>query len=191
MNSAIFDERQLHAGFASTRPPFTLESCRPQSLARHCDIVKGMRSLARDLHLLVPLARKQHDISGTRLCDRQRDGFAAVGFDAVLHAGPLQAHQRIIDDRSRILAARIVGGEHHKIAAAPGGLAHQRALGAIAIAAATEHRHDSRRSSAARDELARQRCEISQSIVGVSIVDNHRERLAAVNALEASRDMRE
>ena len=61
-------------------------------------------------------------------------------FDAVLHPSLLQPHQRVVDDRERILAARIVGGEHHEIAAPPRRFAHQRTLGAIAIAAAAEHR---------------------------------------------------
>ena len=76
------------------------------------------------------------------------------------------------------------------IAAAPGGLAHEGTLGTIAIAATAEHGHDSRGSSGARDELAGERCEIAQRIVGVSIVDHHSERLAAVDALEPSRHMR-
>ena len=160
-------------------------------LARHRDIVERMRTFARDLHLLVAFAREQHDVAGARFRDRQRNRFAAVDFHAVFHAGPLQAHQRVIDDGPRIFAARIVGSEHDEIAASPRRLAHQRTLGAIAIAAATEHRQHSRRPAAARDELAGQRREIAQRVVGVGVVDDHRERLAAVDALKSSRDMRE
>ena len=48
-----------------------------------------------------------------------------------------------------------------------------------------------RGSSAARDELARQRRQIAQRIVGVGIVDDHGEGLAAIDALKSSRHMRE
>ena len=87
----------------------------------------------------------------------------------------------------RIFAARIVGGQHDEIAAASGRLAHQRTLGAVAIAAATEHCDDSGGRSAARDELAGQGGEIAQRIVGMSIVHDHGERLAAIDALEIVR----
>ena len=43
----------------------------------------------------------------------------------------------------RIFAARIIGGQHHEIAASSRSLAHQRTLGAIAIAAAAENRDHS------------------------------------------------
>ena len=89
----------------------------------------------------------------------------------------------------RIFAARIVGGEHDEIAAPPGGLAHQRTLGAVAVAAATEHSDDSPRTSVARDELARQSSEIAQRVVGVSVVDDDGEGLAAIDALKSSGDM--
>ena len=46
-------------------------------------------------------------------------------------------------------------------------------------------------SSIARDELARQRSQIPQGVVGMRVVDNDGEWLAAVDALESSRHMRE
>ena len=36
---------------------------------------------------------------------------------------------RVVDDQQRIFAARIVAGEHHQVAHAAGGFAHQRTLG--------------------------------------------------------------
>src|ERR1700739_758077 len=98
-----------------------------------------MRSLPRDLHFFMALARQQDDVSRARFADREGDRFAAIGFNAVLHAGLLQTAQSIVDDPPRIFTARIIGGEHNKIASSSGCLAHQRTLGAVPIAAASEH----------------------------------------------------
>ena len=54
------------------------EAGRPQSLASHLDIVKRKRAFARDLHLLVSLSGKQHDVSRVRFCNRQSNRLAAV-----------------------------------------------------------------------------------------------------------------
>src|ERR1700722_10472827 len=135
------------------------------------------------------LARKQDHISGTRFCERERNRFAAIDFYRVFDSALLQAHQSIINDRSRILAARIVGSEYHKIAAASGCLAHKRTLDAIAIASTAEHRQDSPGGSPARNEFTSQRCQIAQSVVGVSVVDDDGKRLAAIDAFKSSRNV--
>ena len=132
-------ERQFHAWCSAAPACSHSNPAARKRLARDFHVVKGMRSFARDLHLLVSLAGEQHDVSGARFADGQRNRFAAVDFDGVFHAGLLQTHQRVVDDGARIFAARIVGSEHDEIAASSRGLAHQRTLGAIAIAAATEH----------------------------------------------------
>jgi hypothetical protein len=72
------------------------------------------------------------------------------GSTTVLRAGSLQADESVVNNRQRIFAPGIVRSKHHKIAAAPGGFAHQRTLGAIAISAAAEQGEHSRVHSIAR-----------------------------------------
>ena len=71
-----------------------------------------------------------------------------------------------------------------EIAAAPGGFAHQRTLGTIAIAAAAED--GDHLAAAARNEFAGERGEVAQRVVGVGVVHDHGEGLAGVHALEAA-----
>ena len=93
----------------------------------------------------------------------------------------------IIDDGQRIFTARIVGSQHHEIAAPARGFAHQRTLGAIAVAAASENRNYSALASGLLHKFARQRGQVAQRIVGVGIVHNHGERLTAIHALKSPR----
>ena len=119
----------------------------------------------------------------------KRNGFTAVDLDGVFHSGLLQTNHRIVDDGAWIFASGIVGSEHDEIATAAGRLAHQRTLGAVAITAATEYGYHSGCSPATHDELSGQSREVTESIIGVSVVDHHGERLAAVDALESSGHM--
>ena len=121
---------------------------------------------------------------GPAVLDRERNRLGAVGLDGERRLAALQSGQRVVDDRHRVLAARIVGGEDDEIAAAPGGFAHQRALGAIAIAAAAED--GDHLAAAAGNEFAGKRGEIAQRVVGVGVIHHHGEGLAGVHALEAS-----
>ena len=79
---------------------------------------------------------------GLRFANRQRDRLAPVGFQRIARAAALQAGQRVVHDVEGILAARIVAGQDHEIAAVHRRLAHQRTLAAIAVAAAAEDRDD-------------------------------------------------
>jgi hypothetical protein len=135
------------------------------------------------------LAGQQHDVSRGACWQSKRDGLAAVGLHAtnILRRTSVTQPRRIVHDGQRIFRARVVGGEHTKSLPFAGGLAHQRALGAIAIASAAEQRDDFAppAAGAARNKIASQRGEVAERIVGVRVVHNHRERLAAIDALKA------
>src|SRR5438105_4156979 len=155
-----------------------------QGFARHLDIIEEGAAGARDLDLVVPFAGDQNNIAGLRRGDGQRDGFAAVGLDGVSSAAALQSWQSIFDDGHGIFAARIVGSQHHEVAAAAGRLAHQRPLALIAIAAAAEERDHPAGRRLRRNEIARQGGEISQRIISVSVVYDYGEGLAGFDSLE-------
>ena len=78
---------------------------------------------------------------------RQRGGSRApVGLDHP--RGRSMPGQDLGDDRVRILAARVVGRDDHAVGELLGHRAHQRALGAIAVAAAAEDDDAGGRASA-------------------------------------------
>ena len=84
------------------------------------------------------------------------------------------------DDRLRILGAGVVRGDPRVIREPCGDLAHDRALRSIAIAAAAEDH-----AQAARGDLSRRREHALEGVRGVSVVDDHQERLAGPHLLEA------
>ncbi len=66
--------------------------------------------------------------------------------------------------------------------------AHDRALAAVAVAAAAEHHAEAR---AGLEQLARGGEHVLERVRGVGVVDHHQERLAGLHALEAPRDGRD
>ena len=116
--------------------------------------------------------------SPSSACSMRRcDGRGAVGLD-VLVAG--HAGEDLLDDRGRLLAARVVGRDDRAVGEAAHDLAHQRALGAVAVAAAAEDAEKpSRREAACLGE------HVLESLRRVRVVDEYRERLALVHRLEA------
>ena len=150
------------------------------------DVVKGNSAFAAHLDFFVALSSNEDDVSGLSFADGQSDGGVAIGLHGVLRAGALQANHRVIDDSQRVFTARVVGGEDHKIAASSCGFAHQGTLSPVTIAAAAEERDNAAFLSGLRDELSRERGEISQGVVGVRIVHHYGKRLAAINPLKAA-----
>ncbi len=142
----------------------------------------------------MPLARQQHNVARSRLLQSESNGFAAIRLHRIFRAGVLrflQSHHRIVHDRQRILRARIVGSEHHKIAALARRLAHQRTFGSIAIPPAAEKRDDSAFESGAGHKLPSQRRQIAQRIVRVRVIDDHCERLPTIYPLKPPRNARQ
>ena len=111
-------------------------------------MTSGGRSLAFAIGG-APIDNRQHPLRGVT---------PRVGRDAALN---------FLDDPHRILAARIVRGDHDEVAQPSGYGAHQRTLRAIAIAAAAEHRDQ--RPLRQRPRGLEQ---IPQRIVGVRVVDD-------------------
>src|SRR5208337_5039709 len=102
----------------------------------------------------------------------------------------LQARQSVVHDGDGVLAARIVTRQDYEIAATSGGFAHQRTLGAVAIATATEYGDDASRPAPLVEEVVGHGRQVADGIIRVGIVHDHRERLPKVEPLEASGDVR-
>ena len=83
------------------------------------------------------------------------------------------------EDRERVFAARVVGGDPHAIGEASGELAHDRTLPAVPVAPAAEDD-----AEPARGELSSRREDALQGVWGVGVVDDHG-RLRIAHALEA------
>ena len=117
---------------------------------------------------------------------------SAVGASHAPPASPAAARRdRTVhdlgDDLSRVLRARVVGGDEHHVGEARGDLAHQRALAAIAVAAGSRTRRRGGRPLAAGDQLARAREHVLERVGRVGVVDQHAEVLAPLDRLEAPR----
>src|SRR5262245_56117636 len=109
--------------------------------ARHVTVVEGQHVGADDLVGLVPLARDDHGVAGAGPGERVRDGRATVGLGgparvAARH-GP-HPGQDLVDDGAGRLRARVVRGDPHPIGQPRRDPAHDRALAAVAVAAAAE-----------------------------------------------------
>ena len=145
-----------------SRPPLR------ERRARHVAIAERMAAAGDLLVGLVALAREQHDVAGARLVHRGEDRHLAV-LDRLGRAAG-NAREHLLDDRVRILAARIVAGDDHVVGEPRGRRAHERALAGIALAAAAEHADQAR----ARAPPRAQRLErLLERIRRVRVVDDH------------------
>ena len=91
---------------------------------------------------------------GRRTLDALGDGGRAVLDHVVVRARP---GDDLVDDRARILAARIVAGDDHLVGEARGDCPHQRPLAGIAVAAAAEDADEASAGHAALRPAARAR----------------------------------
>src|ERR1051326_7458939 len=135
----------------------------------------------------MPLAGDQDDVAGHGLYQSMADGLSAVRLDLMTRAGLPQAEQGIFDNLQWLFTARIVRSQDHKVTSLARRLAHQRALGAIAIAAATKYRNHPAQSQASTRKVAGDGCEVTQCLIGVGVVHHHRERLAAIDFFKPPR----
>ena len=90
------------------------------------------------LSALVALPCYEDDIPGPGEPDRPPDRAAAVGVDLDVQPGTLQ---HVLDDRQRILRARVVRGHDREIRELGGDRAHQRPFASIPVSARSED-HD-------------------------------------------------
>ena len=124
----------------------------------------------------MPLAGDHDDVTRRRERHRAVDGAAAVGVD--LHARA-RSLQDVLDDRERLLAARVVGRDDDVVGPLHGDRAHHGPLAAVAVAPGAEHADDPAVAEPAG------RLEHGVERVGrVRVVDDDRERLALVDRLE-------
>ena len=108
------------------------------------------------------------------------DRASPIGVDLDIEARSLE---HVLDDRERLLGARIVGGHDRDVREIRCDLAHQRPLAAVAVAAGTEDD-----DHAPLPELTRRSQNRGERVGRVRVVDEHGERLALVDRLEATRD---
>src|SRR3954452_5068493 len=172
------------AGAASRAPAACAtrsgDQSRTQRLAGDGDVVE--RDLAPPLELLpllVALAGDDHDVARLGDRDRSLDRGAAVDLD--VDAAPA-ALQDLGDDRLRVLVARVVRRDDHDVGLVAGDRAHERPLRAVAVPAGAEHDDE-----APARERARGAQHVVERVGRVGVVDEHRERLALVDRLEAAR----
>src|SRR3954454_17588914 len=158
------------------------DQSRTERLAGDGDVVEGDLAPAGELlALLVALARDDEHVTGPGHVDRLLDRRAAVDLHLDPAAGSLED---LADDGLRRLVAGVVGGDDRDVGALTGDRAHERALGAVAVAAGAED-HD--------EAVLRERAGGAQDVVErvgrVGVVDEDRERLALVDGLEAAGDL--
>ena len=143
-------------------------------------VVEGLLAAVLELlALLVALPGDHHHVARLGLLDHLRDRAAAVHLALGVRPGALH---HLVDDRLRLLAARVVRGHEHAIGQPPRGIAHQRALAAVAVAARAEDHVQ----PTARD-LARRAQHVLERVGRVGVVHEHAEVLALVHRLEAAR----
>ncbi len=155
-----------------------------QDITRFRDVVEMNWARAGDLYLLVTFSGDQYDV--VRLCfrNRQSDGLTAIRLHGIADATPLQAWQSVIHDVEGVLAARVIAGEHHKIAAPSRRFAHQRAFAAVTVPAASEDRDHASAASALCQKISRHSGEVAQRIVSVRIVHDDREGLPGIHTFK-------
>ena len=167
----------------------TIVSRIPQDSDAHLHIIEGNRSVhARPVLSHVLYQRAEQCLPAQAFANRDIDRRLTVRFHLVLRTRALQAHHRIINDCQWILAARIVRSQHHKITAAAraspisGRLARSRSPPQPKTVITRPFGPACFTNSRAK------RRQVAQRIISVSIVHDHRERLAAIHALEAARN---
>src|SRR3954454_16288317 len=157
------------------------DQSRTQRLAGDGHVVGGDRAPAGELlALFVALARDHEHVAGLGHVDRLLDRRAAVDLD--LDAARAALEDRV-DDRVRVLAAGVVGGDERDVRTLARDRAHERALGAVAVAAGAEDDDE----AVLRERPGRTQ-DVVERVGGVGVVDEDRERLALVDRLEAARD---
>ncbi len=116
---------------------------------------------------------------------READGRAAIDLDEDRRvAGRARdAGEDLLEDRFRLLRARVVGRDDREIGSLGADAAHQRPLVAVAVAAAAEDADD-----AFAGQLSRRDQDVLERIWRVRVVDEYPERLALVDRLEPAGD---
>src|SRR4051794_23976157 len=173
------------AGAASRAPAACAtrsgDQSRTQRLTGDGDVVeRDLVPVGELLALLVPLSGDHHDVTRLGRPDRLLDRGAPVDLDLDARA---TAFDDLGDDRARVLAARVVGRDDDDVRVLAHDGAHERALGTVAVAAGAEDD-----DHAPGRERPRRAQHVVERVRGVGVVDEHGERLALVDRLEAAGD---
>src|SRR3954449_11614026 len=173
------------AGAASRAPAACAtrsgDQSRTQRLAGDGDVVeRHLVTVDELLALLVALPGDHHDVARLGRPDRLLDRGAPVDLDLDARAAALED---LGDDRARVLAARVVGRDDDDVRVLAHDGAHERALGTVAVAAGAEDD-----DHAPGRERPRRAQHVVERVRGVGVVDEHGERLALVDRLEAAGD---
>src|SRR5262245_12449909 len=167
---------------SGTERPFLRGQRRAHSGGRGFAVVEVHGLVREDLVVLVPLAEDRDAVADARLVHRARDRVRAVRLHPdvprAVHAG-----EHVEDDPVGILRPRVVGREPRQVRQLRGGAPHARALRAVAVAAAADHRDD-----APRDDTPQVAQHVLHRVVGVRVVDDDREGLPRLDRLETSAD---
>ena len=106
------------------QPALLSETAMVKHLTRHLTVVEINRAIPQNLGRFMTLARQEHNVTGTRLIQRNFNGAFAVRFHEKLCTSALQSDNRVVDNEQRVLAARIVGSQHDNVAQTARGLSH-------------------------------------------------------------------
>jgi hypothetical protein len=146
---------------------------RAQSGKSNLFIIKENCSIMQNLFFFMTFAGEEHYVSRGSFGQDAMNCCRAIYFDDVTDVGCVDAGKDLSDDRLGRFRARIVAGDDNEVTALASGLAHLRALGAVAISPAAEERKDTAWSTCllrAGGKLPRHCDEIAQGVVGKCVV---------------------
>src|SRR5579872_2022800 len=178
-NSAATTRMRLGSGSAVSRISRVRSEFRAagaEQVPRDLAVIERNRAVPKNLVRLVALAGDHHDVA--RPGQRQRAPNRETPVRLALKVPPRGTGLDLADDRPRVLAARIVGGEHGVVGKRRPDASHDRPLRPVAVAAAAEHRH-----AAARCDLAGEAQHLLESVRRVRVVHDDRKRLPLVHEL--------
>src|SRR5258708_37175687 len=93
------------------QPASISETAMAKHPTRHLPVVETNRAVPQDAGRFMTLARQEHNVTGTRLIQRNFNGALAVRFHEKLCTSALQSDNRVVDNEQRVLATRIVGSQ--------------------------------------------------------------------------------
>ena len=156
---------------------------RGDGLPRDLLVVEMDRLLLQDLVVLMPLARDDDAVLLLGKQDGATDRLAAVGDPLMTLVANLFEHADLHfrEDALGIFRARVVRRHEHDIGKPRRNAPHDRALRAVAVAAAAEHREDT-----SRRDFARCAKDVLQAIGRMRIIDDDGKILSRIDKLETS-----
>ena len=172
--------RRSHARVSSSSISTRLSSMARRATAR---IIEGNFPVGEFLVGFMPLARDENDVAGARELNGFPDGFGPVGNFLVPVGSKAGSH--FGENLRRVFAAGVVGGEDGPVGGLLGGGGHERTLGAVAVAAASEDGDET-----IRLEFSERPQHIAQGVLGVRIIHENLEAALGGDAFQATGNLR-